>query len=151
LRSSIDTSGLNESVWKSSEKEKLENLLDILDEVNGKFIQKIKIGILKDKFYLILHVMTIWINTFISKSLKASSDFINLRKIIICNLLEETPKPNANKKYKKGQSKTKLGVKTQPNSIQLRSFWWIDDEEKWVKTDKNKKEKNSQPKYVDHM
>lgn len=59
LRSSIDTYGLNESVWKSSEKEKLENLLDILDEVNGKFIQKIKIGILKDKFYLILHVMTI--------------------------------------------------------------------------------------------
>ena len=36
LLSSIDASGLKESVWKSSEKEKFENLLDILFERNGK-------------------------------------------------------------------------------------------------------------------
>jgi hypothetical protein len=36
LCSSMDASGLKESVWKSSEKEKLENLLDMLDETNGK-------------------------------------------------------------------------------------------------------------------
>jgi hypothetical protein len=36
----FDSSGLNESVWKSSEKEKFENLLDILNRTIRKNINK---------------------------------------------------------------------------------------------------------------